>query len=379
MNKKLLFFSYDFPPLEGGISRLCDEIVKQFIKNKWDVQALSVKRVVKDGFANSEYPIETVVNKRGLRELHSLWKLITFSKDTLVITGVWYPEALLATLAGYKNLVILAHGNDVMKGNNTRKNKILSILRKWVLHRAKLVICNSHYTQGVIKEQFPDVNTSVCLLGVDEKRFSPVDDNKKIREKLGLPENKKIILTVSRINKYKAHDVVLQALSLLSKEERSKICYCIAGRGDYLSSLKALSLELDVDDCIHWFGFVDEGQLPNLYRASDLFVLCTREEKEQKSVEGFGLVFLEAQACSVPVIGSNQGGIPDAIKDGEGGWLVERDDSMALANYFTRLVNNDNIFEEEGSKARLRIEREATWSHFGSRVFMEIEKIKAEK
>ena len=183
MNKKLLFFSYDFPPLEGGISRLCDEIVKQFIENKWDVKALSVKRVVKDGFANSEYPIETVVNKRGLRELHSLWKLITFSKDTLLITGVWYPEALLATLAGYKNLVILAHGNDVMKGRDTTKNKTLATLRKWVLTRAKLVICNSHYTEGVIKEQFPDVNTSVCLLGVDEKRFTPVSDNKKIREK----------------------------------------------------------------------------------------------------------------------------------------------------------------------------------------------------
>lgn len=376
MNKKLLFFSYDFPPLEGGISRLCDEIVKQFIENKWSVQALSVKRVVKDGFSDSKYPIEKVIDKRGLRELHSLWKLITFSKDNLVITGVWYPEALLAILAGYKNIVVLAHGNDVMKGNNTRKNKILSMLRKWVLYRVKLVICNSHYTQEVVKKQFPDVNTGVCLLGVDEKRFTPVGDNKEIRKKLGLPNNKKIVLTVSRINKYKAHDVVLHALSLLSEEQKSKICYCIAGRGDYLSALKALALELGVNHCIHWFGFINEEQLPDLYRASDLFVLCTREEKDQKAVEGFGLVFLEAQACGVPVIGSNQGGIPDAIKDAEGGWLVERDDSTALANYFTKLVNDDDVFKKEGTKARFRIEREATWSHFSNQVFKEINKIK---
>lgn len=376
MSRKLLFFSYDFPPLEGGISRLCDEVVKQFIAKKWDVKALSVKRVMKDGFANSEYPIETVMNKRGLRELHSLWKLMNYSKDSLVITGVWYPEALLVTLAGYKNLVVLAHGNDVMKGKNTVKNKILSMLRKWVLRKAKLVICNSHYTEGIIKEQFPDVNTSVCLLGVDEKRFTPVDNNLEIKKKLSLPLDKKVILTVSRINKYKAHDTVLHALSLLSPIQRSKICYCIAGRGNYLSELKSLALELGVNDCIHWFGFIDEDQLADLYRASDLFVLCTREEKEQKSVEGFGLVFLEAQACGIPVIGSNQGGIPDAVKDGEGGWIIERDDSDALSSYFNKLVNDDNMFKEEGIAGRKRIEKEATWDHFSTHVLDAVTSIK---
>jgi len=373
LNQNLLFFSYDFPPLEGGISRLCDEIVKQFILNKWDIKALSVKRKVQDGFTNSIYPIETVVAQRGLRELHSFQKLFSFPKDTLIITGVWYPEALLVTLAGYKNFVVLAHGNDVMRGESTFKNKMLSTLRKWVLHRAKLVICNSHYTEKVIKEQFPEVNTKVCLLGVDEKRFSPVVNNSKIRKFLGLPVDKKIVLTVSRINKYKAHDVVLNALSKLTTDERIKICYCIAGRGDYVESLKALAVDLGVNDCIHWFGFVDEGQLADLYRASDLFVLCTREEKEQKAVEGFGLVFLEAQACGIPVIGSNQGGIPDAITHCDGGWIIERDDVTSLTQYFVKLVEDNTMFKEEGKKARKRVEKETTWGHFSNCVFEAIE------
>jgi phosphatidylinositol alpha-1,6-mannosyltransferase len=371
-SNKLLFFSYDFPPLEGGISRLCDEIVKQFIKNRWDVEALSKKIDIKKGFQDVKYPIQRVSTKRFIRELESYNILKTYPKDILVITGVWHPEALLAILAGHKNVIVLAHGNDIMKGKNTFKNKILSILRKWVLTKSKLVICNSHYTQRVIKEQFSFVNTTVCTLGVDEKRFVPIEENSSLKKELNLPQNKKIVLTISRINRYKAHDVVLKALSLLDKDTRENLCYCIAGRGDYLEDLKKLAIELDVEDCIYWYGFIDEDDLVKLYQSADLFVLCTREEKDDKEVEGFGLVFLEAQACGIPVIGAKQGGIPDAVKENEGGWLIDRDDSHALANYLVELVQNEKKFTKEGIKGRIRVEREATWSQYGANVLEKI-------
>ncbi|MDM5262631.1 glycosyltransferase family 4 protein [Sulfurovum sp. XTW-4] len=373
INNKLLFFSYDFPPVEGGISRLCDEIVKQFIHKGWDVEAISEEREIEKGYRDDLYPIQRVPSKRFFKEFESYKILKRYPKDTLIITGVWHPEALISILAGHKNVVVLAHGNDIMQGKKTFKNFILSLLRKYVLSKAKLVICNSHYTQNTILEQFPCVNSTVCTLGVDEERFSPAEDKKSVREALNLPIDKKIILTTSRIDKYKAHDTVLKALALLDEKTLDALCYCIVGRGNYLEELKKLASQLNVDQYIHWYGFIEEDDLPKVYQASDLFVLCTREEKDQKRVEGFGLVFLEAQSSGVPAIGSNQGGIPDAIKHQNGGWLVERDDHHQLAHYFKQLAVEPQAFKEEGMKARQRVLNEATWGHFSEKVFKAIE------
>ena len=372
LKNKLLFFSYDFPPLEGGISRLCDEIVKQFIHKGWDVEALSEKREIEKGYRDDLYPIQRVSSKRFFKEFESYKILRKYPKDMLIITGVWHPEALIAILSGHKNVIVLAHGNDIMQGKKTFKNYVLSIFRKYVLSKAKLVICNSHYTQNTILEQFPSVNTVVCTLGVDEQRFYLVDDKNSVREELNLPIDKKIILTTSRINKYKAHDTVIRALALLDEKTLNELCYCIVGRGSYLEELKKLAIELNVDQYIHWYGFIEEENLPKVYQASDLFVLCTREEKDQKAVEGFGLVFLEAQSSGVPAIGSNQGGIPDAVKHQNGGWLIERDDYHQLAHYFKQLVVEPQVFKQEGLKARQRVLQEASWKHFSEKVFKAI-------
>jgi len=118
---------------------------------------------------------------------------------------------------------------------------------------------------------------------------------------------------------------------------------------------------------VRFLGFVPEEELPDLYRASDLFVLCTREAAERQEVEGFGLVFLEAQACGTPVVGVRSGGIPDAVKEGEGGWLIEQDDVVALAAILSQLVHDPATFRQMGARARERVERECTWDQYMNR------------
>ena len=93
-----------------------------------------------------------------------------------------------------------------------------------------------------------------------------------------------------------------------------------------------------IADLVRWLGFVPEDELADVYRASDLFILCSQEDRSSGDVEGFGLVFLEAQAASVPVVGSRTGGIADAVSDGEGGWLIESRDVGRLATIISRLV-----------------------------------------
>jgi phosphatidylinositol alpha-1,6-mannosyltransferase len=125
-----------------------------------------------------------------------------------------------------------------------------------------------------------------------------------------------------------------------------------------------LAQALRLEDQVRFLGFVPEEDLPELYRASDLFVLCTREAAEQQEVEGFGLVFLEAQACGTPVVGTRTGGIPDAIREGEGGWLIEQDDAVRLAQILKRLAADPEQFRTAGLRARQHIERECAWSHY---------------
>ncbi len=374
-NREALFFSYDYPPLEGGISRLCMETVKKLAANGWDIEVLSVDRDVGDGFDNSHSNSTRVPFKRGFRELYSFFKLFKTPRSKWIITGIWYPEALLALLAGHKKVVVMAHGNEVMIGRLSVKNSVLSWLRKETLKRAALIICNSHYTERLIKEQIPEAKTVVTLLGVDEKRFCPVEESKSLSVDLGLRKEKRRLLTVSRVDEYKGHDVVLHALAQLTEQEQGMIEYCVAGRGSHLEHLKTLTKTLHIEHCVKWLGFVGEKELPELYNSVDLFVLCTREEMPLKQVEGFGLVFLEAQASGIPVVGTRQGGIPSAVAEGDGGWLIERDDSKALNDIIRKLIDKPELFIEEGKRARTRMEREATWDHFAEKVLNEMDRV----
>ena len=81
-------------------------------------------------------------------------------------------------------------------------------------------------------------------------------------------------------------------------------------------------------------------------------------------MEGFGLAFLEAQACGTPVVGTRTGGIPDAVKDGEGGWLIEADDCAALGAILRNLIRSPESFASAGRLARRRVEHECTWNRY---------------
>src|SRR5208282_6203945 len=130
--------------------------------------------------------------------------------------------------------------------------------------------------------------------------------------------------------------------------------------GPYERELRKQAVELGVDSHVRWLGFVSEEELPQVYWASDLFVLCTRDAPEERAVEGFGLVFLEAQSCGVPVVGTRTGGIPAAVQDGEGGWLIAQDDQEALADVIRTLLHSPELFRAAGTQARQRVLREHT-------------------
>jgi phosphatidylinositol alpha-1,6-mannosyltransferase len=187
--------------------------------------------------------------------------------------------------------------------------------------------------------------------------------------KLGV-SGKRVLCTVSRIHHYKAHDTVLRAIANLTPDEREELVYMVVGEGPHEQALRQQAVELGIESHVRWLGFVSDEDLPEVYCASDLFVLCTRDAPKERAVEGFGLVFLEAQSCGIPVVGSRIGGIPEAIKDGGGGWLIEQDDCRKLTEIIRQLIDSPELFCVAGTQARQRVLRENTWDLYIQRFLM---------
>lgn len=352
-------FSFDYPPNDGGIARLCAEIAKG--------RAASVlSQQIPPGSAAPEIdalvPTTRVRRARPWRELAAYRRLRRLPPDTVCLSGIWYPEGLVATLARVRPHVILAHGAELFPPAQPWRRGVWRWLRRRVLESAGLVVANSHYTAEMVRALAPAARVVAIPLAVDHERFSPAD-RASARQKWGIGDHR-VVCSVSRIHAYKGYETVLKALAALAPHERAQITYLIAGKGPDMEALQRRARELGVDQQVRWLGFVPDDDLPDLYRAADLFVLATQERPGEQSVEGFGLVFLEAQACGTPVVGTRTGGIPDAVTDGDGGWLIEQDDVSALAGIFSRLVADPVAFSEMGEQARQRVEREFTWEHY---------------
>lgn len=354
---KLLLLTYDFPPSTGGIARLCYEIVKGSHHQYSEITVLAPNTEhVADTYEDLKCNIVRLPKQRILRELFVVIYLLRIShkRNYNILCGVWHPEALLAIVSGFKNIFILGHGTEFLSGTSKfRANFWLPIYCKWVLGRVKKTITNSTYTLGIVNAINSSATSEALPLAVNENYFKPI----KIKE-----INTKIkISTVSRVCRYKGYDFILNTLEKLPESIRKHIEWHIAGTGPFLNELKLLIEKSKMANQIFIHGFVPDDELAKFYNNSDVFILATRETQTSTQVEGFGLVFLEAQACGVPVIGSRTGGIPDAIKHNNGGWLINQDDEEALTDLLTSFVNEKSILLKQGIKARDRILKEATY------------------
>lgn len=359
----LEIFSFDYPPNDGGISRLCAEVASGLAANRSNVRVLT-QSLTKTGNNIPNLPEHRVAASRPSRELAAWWYLLRHRRVEPVIAGTWYPEGLIAMLACRRRLVILAHGGELMPPPQRWRRFAWAWLQQRVLSRADLVIANSAFTAQLVAWAAPRSSVRAIPLAVDHERFCP-GDRQAARAAFGVTDPAlRIISSVSRICDYKGHHTVFDALAALDPSIRRQIVYLIAGRGPDLARLQQDAARLGIDNVVRWLGYVSEDNLPELYRASDLFVLCTRESRAAQEVEGFGLVFLEAQACGTPVVGTRTGGIPDAIHGGDGGWLIAQGDVAALARILSALVTDPSIFRAEGAAGRVRIERACTWDHY---------------
>lgn len=175
-----------------------------------------------------------------------------------------------------------------------------------------------------------------------------------VREDLGI-DDAPMLLTLTRLVERKGIDVVLEALPAI-REAIPDVRYVVAGDGPDRDRLESLAGEHDVGDAVTFAGFVEEDRKWTLLAAADLFVMPNRKLPDG-DVEGFGIVFLEANMVGTPVVGGRSGGAVDAIADGETGLLVDPRDVEGLADRIVELLSDDDRRQRMASEGLKRTSR----------------------
>jgi len=236
---------------------------------------------------------------------------------------------------------------------------------RFVYGGASAAIANSRNTARLIDETgWHRGSAHVVYPGVDSVSFHPAADRGALRQRFA-PNGELVLMSVARLQKRKGHDLVLRALALLMKDTPA-LKYVVVGDGNERDALVRLAAELGVSGAVHFTGEVAASSLPAHFAACDVFVLPTRVEGYD--FEGFGLVFLEAAAAGKPSIGGRNGGVPEAVAEGETGLLVSGHDVEELAGAIRRLASSPELRQRMGEAGRSRAVRDFTWERAAAQV-----------
>src|SRR5207302_10961882 len=167
-------------------------------------------------------------------------------------------------------------------------------------------------------------------------------------------------------------DTVIQALPAILAHTPD-VRYAVAGTGPDRERLEKRAQQLRLGDRVRFLGGVGDQDLPAFYNLASVYVGASRRA-ERLGVEGFGISLVEASACGLPVVAGNSGGIPDAVRDGETGFLVPPEDPAAFADAICRLLADKAAAQRMGQAGRRAVETYFNWD----RVVRDLRAIEAE-
>ncbi|HIH09953.1 MAG TPA: glycosyltransferase [Candidatus Diapherotrites archaeon] len=211
----------------------------------------------------------------------------------------------------------------------------------------KVIFSTSNYIDAAVRAGLPKEKAELVYPITDSSLFTPDGYSKwEAREKLGLGQNEKIILSVQRIDQKSGHEQLIRAMpKVLGKVPDAMLVFVgsesmsnkISRSRDALKkNAHNLIKQLGLEGRVRFMGNIDYPKMPLAYHASDVTALCSRNE-------GFGLAITEAMLCGRAVIGNKIGGIPEQVKDGKNGYLVEVGDFDTTARRLVSLLQNEGI------------------------------------
>ncbi|MBU0731467.1 glycosyltransferase family 4 protein [Patescibacteria group bacterium] len=355
--KKTLLITTDFPPTIGGVANYYKNIVDHLPSEKISVMTNDKNKLL------TSLPIWP----KWLPSFWNIWSTIRKEKIEMLLVGQILPLGTVAWLLHKITktpYIVMTHAMDVTFPQKYPRKKWLM---KKILARADKVTTVSRFTEQQLKTlmtgsdrakieviypcpnlRIRDYNEQLCA-GISAKYVKP---------------DTKIILSVGRIVERKGFDAMIEALAKMNKEYPN-FNYLLVGEGEYKKKLqKMLTMPAyeAISNKIKFVGKVPDNELACYFKLCDVFAMPSRRLSTE-DVEGFGIVYLEANLFGKPVIGGDSGGIRDAVKDGQTGFLVDPTDTNMIAEATLKLLTDPERAQKIGFAGQERVLKEFTWKH----------------
>ncbi len=292
---------------------------------------------------------------------YPLWRqLLSITRDThydLTLCGKGLVDGLLGYYLKQKRgipYVVFTYAMEINTWCATRRNKKKLIK---VLTNADRVVYINDITKGQLLALGVQEKQLVKIWpGIDDRYFNPtpaVD----IEEVYGLSEP--YILCVARLVARKGIDTLIEAFSEIEQTRFGNVHLAIVGEGPEREELERLADQVFVKNSVHFLGAVPDMHLPTLYSNARVFALTPRSV--DGDIEGFGMVYIEAAASGVPAIGTQTGGVPEAVVHNQTGLLVQPDSPAEVANALSLLLANPSLRQTLGTQGQRRAFNQFRW------------------
>ncbi|MEV7276585.1 glycosyltransferase family 4 protein [Streptomyces sp. NPDC093111] len=374
---KTLIVTNDFPPRPGGIQAFLHNMALRLDPERIVVYASTWKRGHEGIEATAAFDAEqpfTVVRDRTTMLLPT--PRVTARATALLrehgCESVWFgaaaPLGLMAPAlrrAGARRLVATTHGHEAGWAQLPASRQLL----RRIGEGTDTITYLGEYTRSRIAAALtPAAAGRMTQLppGVDEKTFHPDSGGAEVRERLGLSD-RPVVVCVSRLVPRKGQDTLILAMPEILRRVPDAVLLIVGG-GPYEQELRKLAARTGVAGSVRFTGAVPWAELPAHYGAGDVFAMPCRTRRGGLDVEGLGIVYLEASATGLPVVAGDSGGAPDAVLDGETGWVVRGGVPEESADRIATLLLDPELRARMGERGRRWVEERWRWDLLAERL-----------
>ncbi|HWA09354.1 MAG TPA: glycosyltransferase family 4 protein [Opitutaceae bacterium] len=374
-SQPVFLITHEFFPKRGGIATFTEEIAKASASLGYDVEvwAQSAPPAVE-----KDWPFR--LRRLPLKGTHDLmcqlrlaWQLVR-ERRRLRYATVYLPEPgpmlammLLQYFHAFRphRLVLTFHGSEILR---FARNPFTRWYTRRLIRCATRISTLSRYTQDLLCRNFPEAEGKTFLTpGALRADFAVVPAASTASK------SRLVVLTVGRLHPRKGQLITLQALLGLAPEFRRRVEYWLVGsqsKGNYEATLRTAAAKADFP--VRFFGDVPDDELSEIYDQADIFAMTSINHGD--SVEGFGLVYLEAAAHGLPVVAHTVGGVSEAVDDGVTGLLVPPHRPAQLTAAFEKLITDTPLRHRLGQAGREWASRNC-WKQSADALFSRDEEI----
>jgi phosphatidylinositol alpha-1,6-mannosyltransferase len=366
-DSKILCITNDFGPRAGGIETFVIGLIERLPHGS--VIVYTSRQEGSDSFDKkwfTEFGVEVIRDRSrillpSLRVGRTVRALVRKRGITTVFFGAAAPLALLSQglrKTGVRRIVALTHGHEVWWA------KVWPF--SWAMRRIGNGVDNLTYLGNFTRTEISRAlsqraanSMRKIAPGINTDHFAPRADAQSLRAELGLSE-KKVIVSVGRLVHRKGQDTLIESMpKILMQIPDAHLLFI--GEGPYKDYLVKRAAELKVSHAITFIGRIQYDELPRYICVGDIFAMPSRSRLAGLEVEGLGIVYLEASACALAVIGGKSGGAPDAVLEGETGFAVDGTSSDSVAQAAITLLDNPELARQMGVRGRQWIIDEWRW------------------